>query len=199
MSAATRSLAAKSAAIVGAALALLAGPALADPWKIDRSHAHVTFSVSHLGFSDTQGVFRDFEAEIDFDPDNIETATVAFTIDATSVDTFWPARDKHVKSKDFLDVKNFPEITFVSKTVRLRDADTADVTGDLTIKGVTNEETFTATMRKLAPSPFNPDQIIAGFKIEGEIDRRDYGVVYGAPAIGVNIPLRVDVEISPIE
>ncbi|MEM8754165.1 MAG: YceI family protein [Pseudomonadota bacterium] len=185
--------------IAAALFALAAAPLAAAPWKIDRSHAHITFSVSHLGFSETQGVFRKFDAEIDFDPESVETASVTFVIDAESVDTNWPARDRHVRSKDFLDVKNHPEIRFVSTAVRLRDEETADVTGDLTIRGVTKEETFTAKMRKIAPSPFNPEQIVAGFMIEGEIDRREYGVDYGAPAIGVMVPLRIDVEISPAE
>lgn len=179
------------------AASAMAAPLAAAPWKLDKSHAHVTFSVDHLGFSVTQGAFRKFDAEIDFDPDNIETAQVNFTIDAASLDTAWKARDKHVKSKDFLDVKNHPEITFVSKTVRLTGENTADVTGDVTIKGVTKEETFKATLRRIAPSPFNPDQMVAGFTVEGEIDRTEYGMNYGAPAIGVVIPLRLDVEISP--
>ncbi|MEM7522870.1 MAG: YceI family protein [Pseudomonadota bacterium] len=181
------------------ALGLAAPQASAEAWSIDPSHAHVTFSVSHLGFSTTRGVFRDFDAEIDFDPDSMETASVAFTIQTESVDTFWPARDKHVRSKDFLNVKKFPEITFVSKTVRLTGADTADVTGDVTIRGVTNEETFVAKLTQIAPSPFNPDQTIAGFEITGEIDRTKYGMPYGAPAIGAVIPLQIDVEISPAD
>ena len=179
------------------AVSVLAAPLAAAPWKLDKSHAHVTFSVEHLGFSVTQGQFRKFDAEVDFDPDNIESASVTFTIDAESVDTGWKARDKHVKSKDFLDVKNHPEIKFVSTSVRLTGENTADVTGDVTIKDVTREETFKATLRRIAPSPFNPDQTIAGFAIEGEIDRTDYGVSYGAPAIGTIIPIRIDAEISP--
>lgn len=185
------------AASFAAALAFAAAPLSAEPWKLDKSHGHVTFSVSHLGFSETQGQFREFDAEIDFDPDNMETASVSFTIKADSVDTNWPARDKHIRSKDFLAVDENPEITFVSKSVRLTGSDTADVVGDVTIKGVTKEETFTATLKKIGPSPFNPDQTIAGFVVEGEIDRTDYGVVYGAPAVGAKVPLRIDVEISP--
>ncbi len=179
------------------AATLVAAPLFAAPWQIDKSHTSVTFSVSHLGFSTTQGMFRDFDAEVDFDPENIETASVAFTIQAASVDTNWEARDKHVRSKDFLDAETHPEITFVSKTVRLTGENTAEITGDMTIKGVTNEETFEAMLTKIGPSPFNPDQQIAGFVITGEIDRTKYDVAYGAPAIGAVIPLRVDIEVSP--
>ncbi|MEL7463884.1 MAG: YceI family protein [Pseudomonadota bacterium] len=177
-------------------LSLIASPLGAAEWKLDKSHAHATFMADHLGFSTVQGQFRKFDADIVFDEDNIENAEVKVVIDATSLDTGWPARDKHVKSKDFLDVKNHPEITFVSKTVRLTGENTADVTGDLTIRGVTREEVFKAKMRRLAPSPFNPDQIIAGFEIAGEVDRTNYDMTYGAPAIGVMIPIRIDVQID---
>ena len=179
--------------------ALLAAPVSAEPWKIDKSHATVAFSVDHLGFSLTHGVFREFDAEIDFDPESFETASVSFTIAAASVDTFWEARDEHIRSADFLDVEAHPEITFVSKTVRLTGPDTAEVTGDVTIKGVTREETFAVTMRKLGPSPFNPELTIAGFTVEGELDRTNYGVAYGAPAIGAVMPIRLDLEVSPAD
>lgn len=185
------------AAPAALAAALLAAPVFAQPWAIDKSHATVSFSVDHLGFSLTRGVFRSFDAEIDFDPESMETASVSFTIDAASLDTFWEARDNHIKSADFLDVETYPEIRFVSKAVRLTGDDTAEVTGDVTIKDVTREETFTATLRRIGPSPFNPELTIAGFVVEGELDRTEYGVAYGAPAIGTVIPIRLDLEISP--
>ncbi|MEM6439736.1 MAG: YceI family protein [Pseudomonadota bacterium] len=190
------SLIAASALAVAAALPL-AAPVSAEPYVIDKSHAVVTFRVSHLGFADTHGVFREFDAEIDFDPDAIEEASVAFTIDAGSVDTFWEARDKHVRSADFLDVENHPEITFVSKEVRLISANEAELVGEVTMKGVTNEEVFTVVLNKMGPSPFNKDLTIAGFTVTGEIDRTDYGITYAAPAVGAVMPIRIDIEASP--
>ncbi|QIE55402.1 YceI family protein [Pikeienuella piscinae] len=180
-----------------AALTLTAAPLAAAPWTIDKAHTAVAFSVDHLGFSLVNGVFREFDATVDFDPENMETASVSFTIRAASVDTFWEARDKHLRSGDFLDVEAHPEITFTSKQVRLTGPNTAEITGDVTIKGETREETFVATLRRIGPSPFNPDIQIAGLAIEGEIDRTEYGVDFGAPAIGATIPIRIDTEISP--
>ncbi|MGB0928999.1 MAG: YceI family protein [Pikeienuella sp.] len=174
-----------------------AGSAIAEPWKLDKSHTSVTFSVEHLGFSLTQGMFREFDANIDFDPDNIESASVEFSIVAESVDTNWPARDNHVRSKDFLDAANHKNLTFKSTKVRLTGSDTAEVTGDFTMRGETHEEVFTAKLKRIGPSPFNPSQTVAGFVIEGELDRTKYGVAYGAPAIGGVVPFRIDMEISP--
>lgn len=175
----------------------IAGAAGADPWKLDKDHVHVTFTVGNIGFSTTHGQFRNFDAEIDFDPDNVETASVKFTLDAASVDTNSKARDRHVRSKEFLDVKNHPEITFVSEKVRLIDTDTAEITGQMTMKGVTQEEVFTATLVRIGPSPFNAEDTIAGFTVEGSLTRTDYGVSYGAPAIGVEVPIRIDIQMNP--
>lgn len=184
-------------AIALLAFGALAAPAVAAPWKLDKDHVHVTFTVDNLGFSTTHGQFRDFEAVIDFDPDSVETSSVSFTLKSDSVDTNSKARDRHLRSKEFLDVKNFPEISFTSTKVRLIDEETAEITGDMTMKGVTQEEVFTARLIRIAPSPFDANSTIAGFAIEGELTRTDYGVSYGAPAIGVNVPIRIDIQMSP--
>lgn len=186
---------AASAAV--SALLAAAAPAVAEPYVLDKSHAQVSFSVDHLGFSVVHGVFREFDAEIDFDPEAIEATKVSFTIDAASVDTFWPQRDEHIRSADFLDVESHPEITFVSKSVKLTSDETAEITGDVTIRGVTREETFAARLNKIGPSPFNPDVTVAGFSVSGELDRTAYGVDYAAPAVGGVIPIRLDFEMSP--
>jgi polyisoprenoid-binding protein YceI len=186
-----------AAAAIALAFGVLTSAASAEPWKVDKAHTSVTFEVEHLGFSITQGLFREFDAKIDFDPENIESASIKFSIVAESVDTNWPARDKHVRSKDFLDADNHENLTFESTKVRLSSSDTAEVTGNFSMRGETHEEVFTAKLKRIGPSPFNPQQTVAGFIIEGEIDRTKYGVAYGAPAIGGIIPIRVDMEISP--
>lgn len=171
--------------------------ALAAPYVLDKSHAHVTFSVGHLGFSTVHGQFRSFDANIDFDPGNVEATKVSFEIDAKSVDTFWEARDNHIRGKDFFDTDNHPKITFSTTSVTPTGAESADVLGDLTIRGVTKPVTFKATLNKLGPSPFNPNQTIAGFTVEGEIDRTEFGINYAAPAVSAIIPIRLELEMSP--
>lgn len=185
--------------LLAATLATTPVAALAAPYVMDKSHAHVTFSVDHLGFSSVHGQFRTFDATIDFDPGNVEATRVNFTIDAASVDTFWEARDKHLRSKDFFDVENHPTITFTTTSVTPTGAESADVTGDLTIRGVTKPVTLKATLNKLGPSPFNPAKTIAGFSVEGEIDRTEFGVSYAAPAVSAIVPIRIELEMSPAE
>ena len=171
--------------------------AVADPYVLDKSHAHVTFTVDHLGYSLVHGQFREFDAEIDFDTEKVEATKVTFVIQAASIDTFWEARDRHVRSPDFLDVENHPEITFVATNVSQTGPDTADITGDLTIRGTTLEVTFHGRLNKAGPSPFNPSKTIVGLTVEGEVDRTAFGVSYAAPAVGVTIPIRIDLEMSP--
>ena len=185
------------AAALAAPLFLSAPAAMAEPYALDRSHASVTFSIDHIGFSLIQGRFNEFDAEIDYDPENIENSTVAFTIQAASIDTGWEGRDNHIKSGDMLDVEEYPTITFVSTSVKKLTDTTAEVTGDVTMKGETNEETFMVELRKVGPSPMDDTVTVSGFAVTGEIDRTDYGVDYFAPAVAAKMPLRVDMEIAP--
>ncbi|MEL6479635.1 MAG: YceI family protein [Pseudomonadota bacterium] len=173
------------------------GQAVAAPYVMDKSHAHVTFMVDHLGFSTTHGKFRNFDAQIDFDPDAVEKTRLRFTIDAASVDTAWDARDTHLRSKDFFNVQKFPEIVFESTSVTPTGADTATVTGNLTIVGQTRPVSLDAKLNNMGPSPFDAAKTIAGFTVTGEIDRTEFGMTFAAPAVGTVIPIRIDLEISP--
>lgn len=179
------------------ALILTPLAALAAPWNVDKSHAFITFTVDHFGFSDVPGMFRDFDAEIDFDPENIEATKATFTIDAASVDTFFAARDEHIRKPDFLNVEVYPQIVFTSTGVTKTGDDTADIAGELTLHGETRPVTFQAVLNKLDASPFDPSLPIAGFTITGEIDRTEFGIETYAPAIGAIIPVTIEFEMSP--
>jgi polyisoprenoid-binding protein YceI len=177
--------------------AALAAPALAaDAWTLDKSHAHVTFSADHLGFSMVQGQFREFDAEIAFDPDAIENSSVTFTIQADSVDTNWADRDAHIRGADFLNVEQHPTITFVSTSVERVSDTEARVTGDLTMVGETREATFDVTLNKMGDHPFDPSLRLAGFSATGEIVRADFGVTYGGDAFAARVPVQIDLEMT---
>ncbi|MEM1343493.1 MAG: YceI family protein [Pseudomonadota bacterium] len=179
------------------ALALASAPASAEPYVLDKSHAVISFTVDHLGFSSTKGVFQEFDAEISFDPEAVEDSSVRFVIQAASVNTFWPARDKHIRDADFLHVEEYPEIVFVSTKITPAGGETAKIEGDLTIRGETRPMVFEATLNKIGPSPFDPSKTIAGFDITGVIDRTDFGINYAAPAVGTEIPVTISLEMSP--
>ena len=178
-----------------AAVLAFTAPALSEPCTLDKSHTAITFTIDHLGYSMTHGRFSEFDAEIDFDSEDPSKSSVMFTIDAPSIDTGWAKRDEHVRGADFLNADKHPEIVFKSKTIEVSGEKTATMTGDLTINGKTNEETFEVTMRKLAPSPFGQKLMTGGFIATGTIDRTDYAISYGAGAIGNEVEVRVDLEI----
>ncbi|WP_112322415.1 YceI family protein [Oceanibium sediminis] len=181
---------------LAAALATAPLAVSATEWELDKAHTAIVFEVSHFGFSNTVGVFRDIEADITFDATNIPATAVSVSVDAASIDTFFAERDEHIRTGDFLDVAAHPEITFTSTSVVQTGDDTADVTGNLTILGETEEVTFAATLNKIGANPFDPSRQVAGFRLTGEIDRTAFGMDYGAPAIGAIIPVTIDLEIG---
>lgn len=186
--------------LLGATIAFASLPVLAQEWEVDPSHSSIVFSVEHFGFSEIQGVFREFEIDVAFDPDDLGATKASVNMSSASIDTFWETRNEHIKSPDMLDVEEFPEITFVSKTVNVTSETTAKITGDLTMRGETYPVTFEAVLNKLDANPFDASKRNAGFTISGVIDRTEFGVDYAAPMVGTDIPVTINVElIGPAE
>ncbi len=181
-----------------AAAASLATPsaALAEPWRMIPDQAAVTFSLDHAGFSLIEGRFHDFDALIDFDPEAEQSSSVSFTIRAASIDTDWELRDDFIRSDDMLDVEAFPLITFVSSGVRMISDTQAVVSGHVTIKGVTREESFDVALTGMGAAAEGGDAV-AGFAVTGRIDRADYGVSAFAPAVANTMALRVELAATP--
>src|SRR5687768_12001869 len=129
-------------------MALVATPLLAqtatpatETWGIDKSHSNATFKVRHL-MANVSGEFRDFDAVINVDRANPANSSVEFTIQAASIDTGNDKRDDHLRSPDFFDAAKFPTITFKSSSIKSTSKNAFDVTGDLTMRGVTKKVTL---------------------------------------------------------
>ncbi|MGA4633070.1 YceI family protein [Pseudomonas solani] len=129
----------KSLAALTLGAALFAGQAMAADYAIDKEgqHAFVNFKISHLGYSWLYGTFKDFDGSFSFDAKAPEASKVKVTLQTGSVDTNHAERDKHIKSGDFLNVSKNPTATFESTGVKSTGTGTADVTGNLTLNGVT--------------------------------------------------------------
>ncbi|MCQ4272762.1 MULTISPECIES: YceI family protein [Pseudomonas] len=160
--------------------ALLAGNVMAADYTIDKEgqHAFVDFKVSHLGYSYITGTFRDFDGTFSFDAAKPEDAKINVTLKTASVFSNHAERDKHVSSGDFLNVAKFPEATFVSTSVKPtgKNADgklTADVTGDLTLLGVTKSIVIKSTFLGEGKDPWGGYR--AGFEGSTTINRMDFG------------------------
>lgn len=164
-------------------------------WKIDSAHSEVKFKVKHLLVSTVTGQFNNFEAEIESQDENFENAKVTFKADVNSINTKNEQRDGHLKSADFFDAENFPEMTFISKSFKKITGNTFEMTGDMTIRGITKEVTLNVEYNGLAKG-FDGLEV-AGFEITGKLNRFDFGLQWNAvtEAGGIVVGPEVKLEI----
>lgn len=192
-----------------AALALLVAaiPASAETlvFPIDSVHSQVGFEVRHI-LSTVPGRFDSFEGTIKVDPENVEdTLRISGTVQVASVNTNNEKRDGHLRSPDFFDVENHPEMTFESKKVRKK-GDKYVVTGDLTMRGVTKTVDWDVVIHGFVENPFTKTPMTA-LDMEGVINRQDFGVSFsktletGALLVGNDVTMKVRLEatVAPAE
>ena len=155
---------------------------IAGTWDIDTIHSEVSFVVRHLMVSKVRGRFDRFGGTIVTDAD-LTRSSVNVTIDASSVNTNEPTRDNHVRSADFLDVENFPTMTFVSTGIRNEQGAYA-VDGDLTIRGTTRPVTLDVELNGFIADPYGGTRV--GFSATAEINRDDFAVSFNGPIPGTD-------------
>lgn len=166
-------------------------------WKIDPAHTNVEFAAKHLMITTVKGRISDVEGQIVISDADPSKSSVSATLKAASIDTRTPQRDDHLRSADFLDAANFPEITFRSTRIT-GDKSDFKVTGDLTIRGVTREITLDATNEGTSKDPWGGDRI--AFSATTKIDRREFGLTWnqaieaGGVLVGNDIKISIDVQ-----
>lgn len=167
-------------------------------WAIDEAHTSVEFSVRHMMVAKVKGVFTSFTADISADPSDLTTAEIEFNVDLNSIDTRNSDRDNHLRSADFFDVDNHPQMTFKATKIVKTDDDEYEMTGDLTILGITKTEKFKVTYEGQGKDPWG--NLKVGFSAKGSIDRSDYGMVFnsaletGGVMIGEKVKINLDIE-----
>lgn len=165
----------------------------------DQTHRYITFSYSHLGFSNPYVRWRDWDATLDWNAEDPEKSSVSVTIDAASVDTGVDVFDGHMKGDTFFDVANHPEITFVSTEIKRTDDFTGTITGDLTIKGNTLPVTLETTFNK-GDFVQRSNLHKLGFSAKTTVKRSDFGVDAFAPAVSDEVEIVIEVEFDkPIQ
>jgi len=179
-------------AVVLGMLTALAATARADDYKSDPVHSFVVFDVHHLGAGYVYGTFGGPEGAVTFSPDDLTQTSFDLSVDVDSLSTRNDRRDNDLKGPDFFDVKQFPTMTFKSKSVTKTGDNAMSVTGDLTLKGVTKTITvpieYTGTGSMMG-------QTRAGFRADFTINRSDYGMVKDpAPMIADEIHIIVAIE-----
>ena len=174
---------------------------LTGTYTLDPAHTRIGFVARHAMVTKVRGAFNEFEGTATLDGANPAASHVEVTINAASIDTRNAQRDEHLRSNDFLAMQEYPKITFSSTGVRQVDDTTFEVTGDLTIKGVTNPVTIPFTFEGAAKDPFGNQR--AGFEGSVTINRKDYGVTWNAALEGggvlVSDKVTLEFEVSAVK
>lgn len=185
----------KTLLAVAIALGLGTSVAQAEPvnYTFDKSHTSIEFHINHLGFSNFQGEFQDFDGTLVFDEAAPTNSSVDVTIDVNSVDTDVAKLDAHLKSADFFNAEKFPSMSFKSKSITITGDKTGKITGDFTLMGVTKELTLDVTLNKSAPHPMMKIPAV-GFSATGVIKRSDFGMSTYVPAVADDVYIRIETE-----
>ena len=177
---------------------LLPALASADPvvYKVDSDHSGIGFTVRHF-VSNVPGRFKDFDGVIKYDAQNPAASSVSFTVQAASIDTDNGDRDDHLRGPEFFDVAKFPTLTFSSTSVKAVDAHNLEVTGDLTMRGVTKKVILPVEVLGVMKGPRGEK---AGFETAFKLDRKEYGVNWnrvldnGGAILGDEVKVTISIE-----
>ena len=184
-------------------ICLLAGPASAQPvvWTIDAGHSAAQFSVRHMVVSNVKGQFDGPTGTVTYDPKNPSSIRIDATIDARTINTRNPDRDKDLRSDLFFDVGKYPKMTFKSTRAEPSGSGRLKLVGDLTIKGTTKEVTLDVE----GPSPEIKDiwgERRIGATASTTVDRREFGLVYnrmlegGGAVVGDSVSISIEIEMT---
>jgi polyisoprenoid-binding protein YceI len=169
----------------------------AGTYKLDKAHASLDFRVSHIGFSNYTARFATWDAELQLDPKNPGAASVTATVDPMSLTLPTPPKGflDELLNEKWLGAKQFPQMTFKSTKVELTGPNSAKITGDLTLKGISQPVTLDATFNGgYASHPYEPNARI-GFSAKGSLKRADFGVKEGVPPPGSTMGVSDNVDI----
>jgi polyisoprenoid-binding protein YceI len=188
---------ARAAALLSVALCA-ADDATAEParYELDPAHTTIAFLVEHIGYAKTLGQFLRASGGYTFDPDSGVLTAVRVDVETESVDTHHEARDRHVKSDDFLGVEEHPSMTFTADGARQTGASTFVVTGELTLLGTTRPLTLEATVNKRAQYPIGDRAEVMGVSARGKLKRSEFGMTYGVAdgLVGDDVEIVIEIE-----
>lgn len=166
-------------------------------WDIDPDHSAIEFRVAHMVVSKTSGRFTDYQGFVEMDADAKTLKSIEATIKAGSIDTNHDKRDAHLRNADFLDVEQFPTMTYKMSQYQ-KQGDTYTIIGDLTLRGVTKQVTLSATFNGVTKDPWGNTR--AGFSADGTLNRKDFGMVWnkvldsGGLVVGDEVHIHLDIE-----
>lgn len=174
---------------------------LTGTYTADTGHSSLGFVARHAMVTKVRGKFDDFSVEFSLDAENPANSTATVNIEVKSVNTGNEQRDEHLRTNDFFDMPSFPNITFASTAINHTGDDSFDVTGDLTIKGITKEITIPFTFEGLVTDPWGNSRV--GFEGSIDVQRKDWNITWNNPLAGggvlVSEKVRLEFEISAVK
>lgn len=162
-------------------------------YKIDAAHSEITFKVKHLMITNVTGSFTKFDATLESEAADFSDAKISFEADIDSVNTNNEQRDGHLKSDDFFAAEKFPKLTFVSKSLTKKNEEEYTLTGDLTIRDVTKTIDLSVEFGGTMVDPWGQHK--AGFEINGKINRKEFGLGWGAVTEAGGVVVSDDVKL----
>jgi polyisoprenoid-binding protein YceI len=168
----------------------------AGTWAVDPAHSNVGFAVKHMGLATVRGIFTEFDGFIEIGED-LSTARAYGRVSVDSLDTNQPQRDEHLRSPDFFDAAQYPELRFESTAMTALDEQTFRITGKLTIHGVTMDIVLHAEVQGTDLDPWGNDRV--GLEVTGQLSRADYGMTFnhalgsGNMLVGDRISVALDI------
>lgn len=181
---------------VAAALAVSASGALAAPetYELDPSHSQVVFSYNHLGFSTTTGMFSGFEGTIEFDAEDPANSSVSVSMPVMSMFTGWEKREAHFMSDEFFGAKEGDMVTFTSTGIEVSGENTAKISGDLSMNGITKSVVLDTVLNQKADAHPMNNRPWLGFDATTTLLRSDFGVDMFAPYVSDEVQVRISIE-----
>ena len=168
-------------------------------WKIDPAHTEINFTVRHMMISNVRGRFERFSGTVELDEQNPAKSKLSVQVETASVNTKEPQRDGHLRSPDFFNAEEYPNMTFESTNIEVLDANHGRVTGDLTIRDITRPVTLDVEYAGQVKSPWG--KTAAGFTATGSINRKDWGLEWnvaletGGWLVGEEVKINIECEI----
>lgn len=184
--------------LLAALIATAPFAAQAEPvaYTLDSSHSQVLFSYNHLGYSTTWGMFSGFDGDIQFDQEDPANSSVSVSFPVRSMFTGWEGRFEHFMSEDFFGAGEDEMVTFASTGIEVTGETTADITGDLTLNGITKPVTLEATLNQASEHPME-NKPWAGFNATTTLLRSDFEVGDFAPFVSDEVDVQISIEAMP--
>ena len=176
--------------ILTAFVALTAFTSLNNIWKNDPPHSQLAFTVRHLGIADVSGVFNDFDVTVNSSKPDFSDAVFELSAKVASIDTRVEARNNHLKSADFFDAEKYPTLHFKSTSLKTTGKNTYQLTGDLTLHGITKPVTMDLEYNGTIENPMSKKPT-AGFQLTGIINRSDFNLGNGFPPPMISDEVRI--------